>query len=507
LADLDVDPNPALTSADVTDVVIDNANATALRFAASLRWAQITPLPGPFYQDGDIDTITVNISDGGSIDYDDFAAVFGDGENAENVDFDGAIIVNVESGGTLDLSAVPADNELFPGITVDVSGGGTLEVNADGMNALDEVALEAGATLDLSAVTDLAELDNLGDKLTTEPGAALKFAPTTSMEDVNALLEEAGLTDDITVSGVQNEEMTWSGTANGVANTTDTTEITLTLSADPYTWFTADNITVTGATKGTLSGAGTTRTLAISGITVGEGEFVTLTATNPEHYIVSPSTLNIAIHKVKVQELPKSHTVKFDAAGGSAVASLTVEEGKAVGNLPVPTRSHYTFSGWYIGSVKVSAAYIVKDDVTFTAKWAIVKNTVTFNGNKGKIAKKSTYKKSIAYNKNIGKLPAAKRAKYTLLGWYTKKSGGSKINAATVIKANKTYYAHWGRNAKVKTSGDTLNLRKGASVTSAKIGEYKNGSKVVILSSKGKWYQVRVGNKTGYMYKQYVKLA
>ncbi|MDR3225682.1 MAG: hypothetical protein LBT52_05235, partial [Clostridiales Family XIII bacterium] len=39
LADLDVDPNPALTSADVTDVVIDNANATALRFAASLRWA------------------------------------------------------------------------------------------------------------------------------------------------------------------------------------------------------------------------------------------------------------------------------------------------------------------------------------------------------------------------------------------------------------------------------------------------------------------------------------
>lgn len=67
----------------------------------------------------------------------------------------------------------------------------------------------------------------------------------------------------------------------GTSGTADTTSLTLTFSSDPTT-LTSDNITVTGATKGTLTGTGTTRTLAISDITVADGATVSVEIINPE---------------------------------------------------------------------------------------------------------------------------------------------------------------------------------------------------------------------------------
>ena len=74
--------------------------------------------------------------------------------------------------------------------------------------------------------------------------------------------------------------------ADGADGTENTTELTLTFSVDPTT-LTADNITVTGATKGTLSGTGTTRTLAISDITVANGETVSVAIASPSGFTIS----------------------------------------------------------------------------------------------------------------------------------------------------------------------------------------------------------------------------
>jgi len=55
--------------------------------------------------------------------------------------------------------------------------------------------------------------------------------------------------------------VTWSGlTANGTSGTVTTTALTLTFNVNPST-LTAENITVTGATRGTLTGTGTSRSL------------------------------------------------------------------------------------------------------------------------------------------------------------------------------------------------------------------------------------------------------
>ena len=46
----------------------------------------------------------------------------------------------------------------------------------------------------------------------------------------------------------------------------------------------------------------------------------------------------------------------------------------------------------------------------------------------------------------MGSLPKATRKGYRLKGWYTKKSGGSKVKTTTKIVKNVTYYAQWTAN-------------------------------------------------------------
>lgn len=63
-------------------------------------------------------------------------------------------------------------------------------------------------------------------------------------------------------------------TANGSTNETETSELEITF--DTAVTLTETDITVYGATKGDLTGAGTSYTLTISDITVAEGEDVTV---------------------------------------------------------------------------------------------------------------------------------------------------------------------------------------------------------------------------------------
>ncbi len=88
----------------------------------------------------------------------------------------------------------------------------------------------------------------------------------------------------------------------GTSGTTDTMGLTLTFSVDPTT-LAASDITVTGATKGVLSGSGTTRTLAISNITVEDGETVTVAISNPSGFTISGSPQTAVIYKGIVYNL------------------------------------------------------------------------------------------------------------------------------------------------------------------------------------------------------------
>ena len=65
----------------------------------------------------------------------------------------------------------------------------------------------------------------------------------------------------------------------------------------------------------------------------------------------------------------KKYTVTLDYADGDTKDSVyTVTEGTEL-TLPTPSRSGYTFEGWYDGSSRVSSPYKVTKDVILTAEW------------------------------------------------------------------------------------------------------------------------------------------
>ena len=84
-------------------------------------------------------------------------------------------------------------------------------------------------------------------------------------------------------------------------------------------------------------------------------------------------------------------TVTFNANGGScATATKDVDKGSAVGSLPTPTRSGYTFVGWYTsgdgGTAPITASTVVSDAVTYYAHWTSNRssgNRICFDANGG----------------------------------------------------------------------------------------------------------------------------
>ena len=58
-----------------------------------------------------------------------------------------------------------------------------------------------------------------------------------------------------------------------------------------------------------------------------------------------------------------------------------------------------------------------------------------------------------------------------------------------------------------RVTASSLNMRKSASSDSKVVGTLREGDKVTIKDSKGSWYKVSKGGKTGYVYKKYIDVS
>lgn len=213
----------------------------------------------------------------------------------------------------------------------------------------------------------------------------------------------------------------------------------------------------------------------------------------------------------------KSCKVTFKSNGGSSVSAQYVLYNAKASKPKNPTKSGYTFAGWYTDS-KCTKAYNFSTKLTgnktLYAKW-LKKYTVKFNANSGSVKTKSM---KVTYSKKYGTLPSPKRKGYSFTGWYTKKSGGTKITSTSKVKIKKTttLYAHWkkvsvkttaisklqnvkGKNLQVtikKVSGAAgyqVRYATNSSMKSAKTVTVKKSTKATISKlKKGKKYYVQV---------------
>ncbi len=168
---------------------------------------------------------------------------------------------------------------------------------------------------------------------------------------------------------------------------------------------------------------------------------------------------------------PKSYTIRFYENGGDWGTSSTYKTTTTVfyedynivsGN---PTRTGYTFDGWYTSSsggskVTSSTAFTNTSNTYLYAHWDANSYTLTANANGGSIPSTSGWSgtgtkstKSVDYDSSYGALPTPTRTGYTFDGWYDASSGGNKVTSSTKMTTlGETIYAHWTANGYTLTA-------------------------------------------------------
>lgn len=228
---------------------------------------------------------------------------------------------------------------------------------------------------------------------------------------------------------------------------------------------------------------------------------------------------------------PSGYTVSFNTNGGSSISSITSTKsfngwnnsspgtfsgttytyGEGSGyitanyknnsvNLPKPTKSGYTFGGWYTassGGTKVNNIYTPTGNITLYAHWSANSYTLSFDANGcgtlGVSYVTATVGKTYGDADDGDGLPSiALTTGKKFDGWYTSSSGGNKITNSTTVTAssdNGTLYAHCSY-INYNISYNLANGTYGSShPTSAKYGDVINISKpskkVTISLSRG----------------------
>lgn len=157
-----------------------------------------------------------------------------------------------------------------------------------------------------------------------------------------------------------------------------------------------------------------------------------------------------------------TYTVSFEANGGSAVAPITVVNGKSATKPQDPAKAGYAFLGWYTDSaLTTSYAFTtpVTANVTLYAKWLEIADSHVYNvsfdlGYAGAPVISDT----IAVDGTVYSLPAdPTRDGYTFAGWWISMfEDGAKLSyeytSATKLASDTTFFALWDSNsASIKT--------------------------------------------------------
>ena len=141
-------------------------------------------------------------------------------------------------------------------------------------------------------------------------------------------------------------------------------------------------------------------------------------------------------------------TVITDGNGTASASSTSATAGTEI-TLTATPNTGYHFKEWKVMSggvtIKDDKFLMPNDNVEVKAIFekdappAPTEFIVTFDGNGGTPSVGSM----TTTNQKLSSLPSASRSKHSFDGWYTEKSGGTKITTDTVFSANTTVYAHW----------------------------------------------------------------
>lgn len=137
--------------------------------------------------------------------------------------------------------------------------------------------------------------------------------------------------------------------------------------------------------------------------------------------------------------IPAQYTITFDLQGGSCdTKSGEYSFGQGVGTLPTPTKTDYTFLGWYSrpecgGEKYTSTTLMPRTDITLYAGWLQNGKSliVNYDPNGGECDKT---KSLVPFNGTISDLPTPKREGFKFLGWFD--GSGKQYTSSTKVSDN-----------------------------------------------------------------------
>ena len=210
----------------------------------------------------------------------------------------------------------------------------------------------------------------------------------------------------------------------------------------------------TGTASPSTAAAGTTITLTATpnkGYHFKEWQVISGGVTIKDNKFTMPND-NVEVKAVFEEDVPAptefTITMKTDGNGTASASHAKAIVGTEITLTATPNKG-YHFKEWQVisggvtiknnkfimPSANVEVKAIFEEDVPASTEFI-----VTFDGNGGTPSVGSM----TTTNRKLTSLPSAsRRGSYSFDGWYTEKSGGTKITTATVFSANTTVYAHW----------------------------------------------------------------
>ena len=147
-----------------------------------------------------------------------------------------------------------------------------------------------------------------------------------------------------------------------------------------------------------------------------------------------------------------TYTVIFNTNGGGTIDPQTFNYGDALSAPTVPTKTNFTFMGWYLDEAltrKANFPISVEENITLYAKWEVVVYTVSFDTDCDTVIDDVQVNSGATVEKPADPVKDG----YTFEGWYAEVNGEDEFDFNTPITSNITLYARWKAIPVNKTEG------------------------------------------------------
>ena len=182
-------------------------------------------------------------------------------------------------------------------------------------------------------------------------------------------------------------------------------------------------------------------------------------------------------------------TYTFGDGNGTITAQYTENNV----TLPTPTKTGYTFDGWYTaatGGNKVTSPYTPTNDITLYARWTANQYKITFDADGGNVTPST---KQVTYDQKYGELPTPTKTGYTFEGWFMDDSTQITSNDTVKITEDKTLKAHWQGATYTLTVNPNGGTWNGSSAQQTVTGTY-NATKTIANPTAPSGYTVTLNN-------------